>query len=92
MSALGQKRTYAVQNAMSVLRRIATAKAELPQKSCPLYPQKRTCAVQSVVSALGQKRTLHFRRRGSNWLYGPTLDCKTLYGCILDFTLRLIAS
>jgi hypothetical protein len=25
---------------------------------CPLYPQKRTCAVQTLMSALGQKRTL----------------------------------
>src|SRR5215472_16372320 len=24
---------------------------------CPLYPQKRTCAVQPEMSALGQKRT-----------------------------------
>jgi hypothetical protein len=24
---------------------------------CPLYPQKRTCAVQLGMSALGQKRT-----------------------------------
>src|SRR5262249_9611469 len=24
---------------------------------CPLYPQKRTCAVQKEISALGQKRT-----------------------------------
>ena len=24
---------------------------------CPLYPQKRTCAVQLAMSALGQKRT-----------------------------------
>src|SRR5262245_44872969 len=27
------------------------------QKPCPLYPQKRTCAVQLGMSALGQKRT-----------------------------------
>src|SRR6478609_9010847 len=25
--------------------------------SCPLYPRKRTCAAQTVMSALGQKRT-----------------------------------
>ena len=25
---------------------------------CPLYPRKRTCAVQLAMSALGQKRTL----------------------------------
>src|SRR5262249_9467105 len=33
---------------------IATAKADFPQKSCLLYPQERTCAVQGVMSALGQ--------------------------------------
>ena len=45
MSALGQKRTYAVENGMSALRPIATAKATSRKRSCPLYPQKRTCAV-----------------------------------------------
>src|SRR5262249_42734454 len=44
MSALGQKQTYAVQNVMSALPPIATAKADFPQESCPLYPRKRTCA------------------------------------------------
>src|SRR5262249_58493211 len=28
------------------------------KKSCPLYPRKRTCAVQLGMSAMGQKRTL----------------------------------
>ena len=42
MSALGHKRTFAVQT------------------SCPLYPQKRTCAVQLAMSALGQERTSAF--------------------------------
>src|SRR5262249_34573379 len=27
------------------------------KRSCPLYPQKRTCALQLEMSALGQKRT-----------------------------------
>src|SRR5262245_14773538 len=54
MSALGQKQTYAVQNAMSALPPIATAKAKFCTKSCPLYPQKQTCAVQWAMSALGQ--------------------------------------
>jgi hypothetical protein len=27
------------------------------QTSCPLYPQKRTCAVHQAMSALGQKQT-----------------------------------
>jgi len=56
MSALGHKQTFAVQNGMSALPCIATAKAEFPQKSCPLYPRKRTCAVQLEMSAMGQKR------------------------------------
>jgi hypothetical protein len=32
--------------------------------SCPLYPQKRTCAVQLGMSALGQERT-HVQQKGS---------------------------
>src|SRR5262249_12456177 len=57
MSALGQKRTFAVQNLMSALPPIATAKADFRKSSCLLYPRKRTCAVQLGMSALGQKRT-----------------------------------
>jgi len=63
MSALGHKRTYAVQNGMSALPRIATAKAEFPQKSCLLYPRKRTCAAQRGMSAKGQKRTHAVQRK-----------------------------
>src|SRR5262245_501229 len=59
MSALGQKRTYAVQNAMSALPPIATAKADFRKRSCLLYPQKQTCAAHKLMSALGQKRTSH---------------------------------
>src|SRR5262245_7925373 len=58
MSALGQKRTYAAQHSMSALHPIATAKADIGKPSGLLYPRKRTCAVQLVMSALGQKRTL----------------------------------
>jgi len=54
MSALGQKQTYALQQAMSALHPIATAKAKFRKKSCLLYPRKRTCAVQLRMSALGQ--------------------------------------
>jgi hypothetical protein len=57
MSALGQKQTYALQQATSALPPIATAKADMRKRSCPLYPQKRTCAVQEAMSAKGQKRT-----------------------------------
>src|SRR5262249_16303812 len=57
MSALGQKQTCAVQPGMSALPLIATAKADSRRRSCLLYPQKRTCAAQQLMSALGQKRT-----------------------------------
>src|SRR5215467_6384925 len=57
MSALGQKQTCALQNVMSALPPIATAKADFRRRSCPLYPRKRTCAVQLGMSALGQQRT-----------------------------------
>src|SRR5262249_22071662 len=46
MSALGQKRTHAAQQAMSALPPIATAKADIRKRSCLLCPRKRTCAVQ----------------------------------------------
>src|SRR5215468_2351698 len=58
MSALGQKPTYALQQSMSALHPIATAKAKFRKRPCLLYPRKRTCAVQRLMSALGQKRTL----------------------------------
>src|SRR5262245_19264813 len=55
--ALGQKPTYAVQNVMSALPPIATAKADIRKRSCLLYPRKQTCALQLRMSAKGQKRT-----------------------------------
>src|SRR5262245_21873415 len=61
MSALGHKRTYAVQTDMSALPPIATEKANFRKRSCLLYPRKRTCAVQLGMSALGQKRTFCVR-------------------------------
>ena len=54
MSALGQKQTYAVHQPMSALHPIATAKATFRKRPCPLYTQKRTCAVQEAMSAEGQ--------------------------------------
>src|SRR5215813_11689037 len=54
MSALGQKPTYALQQAMSALHPIATAKANFRKGPCLLYPRKRTCAVQQRMSALGR--------------------------------------
>src|SRR5262245_21478527 len=56
MSALGHKQTYAVQQAMSALPPIATAKADMCKWSCLLYPRKQTCAAQTVMSALDQNR------------------------------------
>src|SRR5262245_8753283 len=57
MSALGHKQTYAVHKLISALPPIAATKADIGKPSCLLYPQYRTCAVQQVMSALGQKRT-----------------------------------
>src|SRR5215470_9738579 len=54
MSALGHKRTCAVQKPMSALHPIATAKADIGKPSGLLYPRKRTCAVQLGMSAMGQ--------------------------------------
>jgi hypothetical protein len=61
MSALGQKQTYALQQAMSALHPIATAKAYSRKTSCPLYARQQTCAVQLGMSAMGQKRTYAVR-------------------------------
>src|SRR5262249_41742043 len=63
MSALGQEQTCAPQKSMSALPLIATAKADIGNPSCLLYPQKRTCAVQPEMSALGQKRTCSGQRQ-----------------------------
>ena len=52
MSALGQKRTYAVQRPMSALLSIATAKADPRKRPCPLYPRKRTCRQPIAKSAI----------------------------------------
>jgi len=54
MSALGQNRTYAVHKPMSALPPIATAKADIRERPCLLYPQERTCAAQTPMSATGQ--------------------------------------
>src|SRR5262245_5941578 len=65
MSALGHKRTCAMQKGMSALPPIATAKADIRKRSCLLYPRKRTCAVQRRMSAKGQKRTHAAQQKGS---------------------------
>src|SRR5262249_15410155 len=43
MSALGHKRTYALQKPMSALPLIATAKADSRKQSCLLYPKADMC-------------------------------------------------
>src|SRR5262245_516241 len=54
MSALGKSRHFRSASAMSVLPPIATATTDSRKRACPLYPRKRTCAVQLAMSALGQ--------------------------------------
>ena len=50
MSALGQKRTYAPQQAMSALHPIATAKADMPQMVMSALPSKADmCSATSNV-------------------------------------------
>jgi hypothetical protein len=53
MSALGQKQTLALQKAMSALHPIATEKADIRTRSCPLYPRKRTFGSAKQMSAMG---------------------------------------
>src|SRR5262249_10065979 len=65
MSALGHKQTFAMQKAMSAFPPIATAKADSSNRSCLLYPRKRTCAPQLGMSALGHKRTHAPQQKGS---------------------------
>ena len=50
MSALGHKRTYAVQQPMSALLSIATAKADYPQNPMSALPPKADmCSAQADV-------------------------------------------
>jgi hypothetical protein len=50
LSALGHKRTYAVQQPMSALLSIATAKADFPQKAMSALPPKADmCGAQADV-------------------------------------------
>jgi hypothetical protein len=69
MSALGQKQTYALQQVMSALLPIATARAKFRKRPCPLYPRKRTSALQRGMSTLGQYISLM-----STCLAVPLLD------------------
>ena len=47
---------------MSALPPLATEKADIRTRSCPLYPQKRTSAAQDAMSAKGHKRTYAVHR------------------------------
>ena len=53
MSALGQKQTYALQQASRFTPK-ATTKADSRKRACPLCTQKQTCAAHDAMSALGQ--------------------------------------
>jgi len=58
MSALGHQQTYAVQQGMSALRPIATAKADIRKTTMSALPPKATLNASLLMSAKGQKRTL----------------------------------
>src|SRR4029434_7369066 len=66
MSALGQKRTYALQQAMSALHPIATAKADMRKRSCPLCPQADMCSALAYV-CFGPKEDTRTSSKTSNW-------------------------
>jgi hypothetical protein len=48
ISALGQKPTYALQQAMSALHQIATVKAKFRKRPCPLYPESGHAPLRSM--------------------------------------------
>src|SRR5262245_20761782 len=55
MSALGQKQTCAMQNAMCALHPIATAKAEIPQKAMSTLPPKADSCSAATHVCFGPK-------------------------------------
>ena len=57
MSALGQKQTHAVQQRMSALPPIATAKADITKKVMSTLPLKADMCSARAKSAMGQQRT-----------------------------------
>jgi hypothetical protein len=77
-----------VQQRMSALHPKATMKAYIRKRLCPLFPRKRTCALQSEMSAKGHKRTSErlraFReQRGHTWQDHP--DFGELAGLCIHF-------
>jgi hypothetical protein len=51
---LGLDRRRHMLNLAETYERAAVSVWFVQQLQCPLYPQKRTCAVQELMSALGQ--------------------------------------
>jgi hypothetical protein len=49
MSALGHEQTFALQQAMSALHPIATAKADSRKRSCPLCPRARKSDIEEFI-------------------------------------------
>src|SRR5262245_20182607 len=62
--------------------------------ACPLYPRKRTCAVQLGMSALGQKRT-HAAQQKDRYSISSSARASSSRGTVIPSALavlRLIAS
>ena len=57
MSALGQKQIICAAKSDVRFTPNSDRESGFLQRSCPLCPRKRTCAVQLGMSALGHKRT-----------------------------------
>ena len=82
MSALGRRQTCAPQKAMSVLRRIATAKADSRKRYVCFTPRKRTCAAQTrcqLRANSGQKRTRAARPKVSSYPFFADREGKNLF-------------
>src|SRR5262245_5227706 len=59
---------------------------------CPLYPRKRTCAVQLGMSAMGQKRTSVSLCPlcASRAVQSETIDATTDHDIVQPLTIRLL--
>jgi hypothetical protein len=62
MSALGQKQTYAVQQVMSALPPIATAKADMPQMVMSAFPPKSDVCAANRHVCFGPKADMGKRK------------------------------
>jgi len=63
MSALGQKQTHAVQQRMSALPPIATAKADIRKRSCLLSPESGHVRCTSECPLWAKSRLMQRKRR-----------------------------